>query len=239
MTKDIKFTNYYNRSNINPPKPAKSFIPEWYKQTNPYLESKNNIKNGDPVLLTIKKCIPVLDVLTAGYILVTPMDILITQKADPGQDNKIVPFYHSSDTTIEAISFHPIKQAPLHPSKNGHPYPKWVNQWGIETPSGYSCLFINPVHKRQNLFTILEGIVDTDKYTNPVNFPFVLNDPTFEGIIPAGTPMAQVIPFKRETWNSHILESDHTFSVSFINKKLMTKYFDRYKSLFWQKKEYN
>jgi hypothetical protein len=238
MSKDITFTNYYNRSTINPPKPAKSLIPEWYKQTNPYLESKTNINNGNPAILTIKKCIPVLDALTAGYMLVTPVDVLITQKEDVDQNNKIVPFYHSSDI-IDTISFHSIKQAPLHPAKNENAYPKWMNQWGIETPPGYSCLFINPVHKTQNIFTILEGVVDTDTYTNPVNFPFTLNDQKFEGVIPAGTPMAQVIPFKRESWNSHIVESELSFFDTVVNKKLMSKYFDRYKSLFWHKKEYN
>ena len=51
---------------------------------------------------------------------------------------------------------------------------------------------------RESVFTIMDGIVDTDSYNALVNFPFFLNDWSYEGLIPAGTPMAQVIPFKRE-----------------------------------------
>ena len=32
-----------------------------------------------------------------------------------------------------------------------------------------------------------------------INFPFVWNEPNFKGIVPAGTPLMQVIPIKRDT----------------------------------------
>jgi hypothetical protein len=78
--------------------------------------------------------------------------------------------------------------------------------------------------------------VDTDTYNGGINFPFVLNDPTFEGLIPAGTPMVQVIPFKRDSWKSTIDLS--TDSIMKSERLLATKFYDRYKKLFWSKKEY-
>ena len=78
-------------------------------------------------------------------------------------------------------------------------FPKWINPWGIKTPKGYS-IFIKNLPHRESIFTILEGVVDTDEYHVPVNFPFVINDVNFEGLIPAGTPIAQILPFKRENW---------------------------------------
>jgi hypothetical protein len=59
------------------------------------------------------------------------------------------------------------------------------------------------MHRPKIGVTILEGIVDTDGYNAAVQFPFII-DEGFEGIIPAGTPIVQVIPFKREDWKMQI-----------------------------------
>jgi hypothetical protein len=40
-------------------------------------------------------------------------------------------------------------------------------------------------------------MVDCDGYFEYVNFPFFFHAPNFNGIIPAGTPLVQVIPIKR------------------------------------------
>ena len=55
------------------------------------------------------------------------------------------------------------------------------------------------MHQESSPIKVFEGIVDTDQQ-HIMNFPFVYKDPEFEGIIPAGTPIVQVIPFKREKW---------------------------------------
>lgn len=118
-----------------------------------------------------------------------------------------------------------------------HAYPKFNNPWAIKTPKGYSTLFVQPFH-RESIFTILPGIVDTDIYTAPVNFPFVINDPDFEGYIKEGTPIAQVIPVKRDEWIMEIGNSEDYVQQNAITQKLQTRFFDRYKSMFWDKKEY-
>ena len=91
---------------------------------------------------------------------------------------------------------------------------------------------------RESVFTILDGIVDTDQYKAPVNFPFVLNDVKWEGIIPAGTPMAQVIPFKRESWEHKIGSDKERQEQEKITRKLKTLFFNSYKRQFWSRKEY-
>jgi hypothetical protein len=116
-------------------------------------------------------------------------------------------------------------------------YPKWHNPWAIRTPKGYSTLFVQPFH-RESLFTILPGIVDTDLYLPTVNFPFVINDPDFEGLIPEKTPIAQVIPIKRDSWKMSIGDEKDIEDLLLVRRKLQTKLFDRYKKFFWSKKEY-
>ena len=226
--KEIKFTNVLGLD-FFPPKPAVKEVPEWYKKTPEYTGEQGKmvvITNSTPH--TIKKCIPVFDSITAGYILYTQVDVQVTQEDG-------LPYYRWADQG--AIEFHPIHQAPIHPNGNGAPYPKWINPYAIETPPGYSVLFTQPMH-RESVFTILDGIVDTDLYKAPVNFPFVLNDVKWEGIIPAGTPMAQVIPIKRDVWEHKIGDDSDRREQSLVTSKLKTLFFNSYKRQFWHRKEY-
>jgi hypothetical protein len=178
--------------------------------------------------VTIKRCMPVFDAITSGYIITSPADVYVRIK--DGQQ-----FFEWS--ALNLIAFHPVIQAPEHPARKPHAYPKWMNPWAIKTPKGYSTLFTQPMH-RESVFTILPGIVDTDTYTASVNFPMVINDPNFEGLIPQGTPIAQVIPFKREDWQMEIGSEKELKEQNSIIYKLNIKFFDRYKQMFWSRKEY-
>jgi hypothetical protein len=222
--KEIIFTDTIGVASEYAPKPAIKFVPEWYKK----MESRFPKEKNPESLPTIKKCIPVLDAITAGYIIVSPCDVYISLKdGEPNYNSQIV----------NLIQFHPRKQAHLHPSVNDFPFPKWLNPWAIKTPQGYSCIFKPPAHNSNPWFEILEGIVDTDTYTTAVNFPFVLKNPTQEFMIPAGTPIAQVIPFKREEWKSSL--SNDKESPKGVSTYLNSLFFDRYKRLFWSRKSYS
>lgn len=231
MSNKIIFTKtFQNVSDVYAPKPSSDFLPDWYKKTSSYMDEKkdvtHNSKGGQNG--TIKKCIPVFDALTAGYTIPTYTDLYIKK----GIDGNVL-YHTSNDINIES---HPIIQAPYHPFMNQQPYPKFINPWGIKTPPGYSCLFIPPVHGGNKYFKIAEGIVDTDTYDATVNFPFVLNDINFEGLIPAGTPMVQVIPIKRDSWKAEF--SDNLDSINERRNILFSRFFDVYKNTFWHKKEY-
>jgi hypothetical protein len=223
----IIFTNT-SGADIEQPKPASKLVPDWYKNMESYIGKEKKPMGDASTSATIKRCMPVLDAITAGYIIESPADVWVSRKEEEQ-------WFEWSDFGL--ISFHPIEQAPEHPARKPFPYPKWNNPWAITTPKGYSTLFIQPMH-RESIFTILPGVVDTDTYTASVNFPFVINDPTFEGLIPKGTPIAQVIPFKRDSWNMQIGTKEDFNNQNKVSKKLQSKFFDRYKSMFWTRKEY-
>jgi hypothetical protein len=90
---------------------------------------------------------------------------------------------------------------------------------------------------RENIIEILPAIVDTDTYNYPVHFPFILKDSNFAGIIPKGTPIAQIIPIKRDVWGHKI---------SMVNKEeknntwynLKSTFANAYKNNYWSRKEY-
>lgn len=226
---NIIFTDTVGVPEEYQPKPASKFVPDWYKNLESYLsEGKKPVGDGTSAA-TAKRCMPVFDSITSGYIIVSPADVYVSQR--DGQ-----PYFEWSHFGL--IQFHPKVQAPTHPNNNGHEaYPKWINPWAIKTPKGYSTLFVQPLH-RESVFTILPGIVDTDTYSAPVNFPFVLNDIKFEGLIPAGTPIAQVIPFKRDSWQMEFGAEKELMEQNRIRTKLQTVFFDRYKTMFRSSKEY-
>lgn len=228
----IIFTNTFG-VDLEKPKPASKFLPEWYKNTKSYInDEKKPVGNGNTAA-TIKRCMPVLDAITGGYIITLPADVYVSLKQNEhGEKDQFFEW-----PSLGLISFHSIVQAPEHPLLKPYAYPKFNNPWAIKTPKGYSTLFVQPFH-RESIFTIFPGIVDTDIYTAPVNFPFVINDPTFEGYIKQGTPIAQVIPIKRDKWTMEIGNIEDFTQQNSITQKLNTRFFDRYKNMFWDKKEY-
>lgn len=220
-------------TNLEKPKPASKFIPEWYKNTKSYMSDEKKPTGDGTTSSTIKRCMPVLDAITGGYIITTPTDLYVSIRENEKKEKEQLFEWPS----WPLISFHIVEQAPGHPLQKPYAYPKFINPWAIKTPKGYSTLFVQPFH-RESVFTILPGIVDTDIYTAPVNFPFVINDPNFEGLIKQGTPMAQVIPIKRDKWAMEIGNKEDYVQQIGIMQKLNSRFFDRYKNMFWDKKEY-
>lgn len=210
------------------PKPAKHAIPQWYKDTPSYDTGKREVINGH-FTQTVKKCIPFFDALTGGYIIPLWTDIYVSK--EDGDTKFNIP------NSVHDIGLHPLHQAELHPLSQGTPYPKLMNPWAIRTPQGYSCLVAAPFHNPNPYFVILDGIVDTDTYTAPINFPFVLKDRDFSGLIPAGTPVAQIIPFKRDEWQMNIGTDDD--SIKKASVLVASRWFDSYKSQFWHRKSFN
>jgi hypothetical protein len=228
----ITFTDTLGVAQEYKPQPAHKLLPDWYKNTKTY---ENKIKQPDGnggTTATIKKCMPVFDVMNAGYFLVTHTDVFVSSKINI--EGQIEPWYEWSSFT--PISFHNNFQATLHPKVDNN-IPKYFNPWSIKTPKGYSSLFIAPAH-RDNVFEAFPGIVDTDTYHAPVNIVFVLKDKNFEGLVPAGTPICQVIPFKRDAWEMEIGTKKDVEAAKNAVTFIQSKFFDAYKTFFRQNKEY-
>lgn len=225
---EIIFTNVIKFHESSVPVPATQEIPEWYKK----MPNRRPNKKTPDSISTIKKCVPVFDAMSAGYLFFTPCDLYVTQV--DGEPN-----YDTSMPVVIMPDDHPQQQANFHPAANGFKFPKWINGWGIKTPKGYSTLFIPPIHNPNPWFVCMEGLVDTDKYVAPINFPFVLKNPKFEGLIPAGTPMIQAIPFKRDDWKYTIGGIKEKEEAMDITRELNIFFWDRYKNLYRTIKNWN
>lgn len=231
----ITFTDTIGVPEEYRPVPASKLIPDWYKNLESYIGGDKRPDGNASTTATAKRCMPIFDAISGGYLILTHADLWVSQK--PDEEGKLHPYYEWAN--FGAIAFHPKQQLPEHPHGAGHElsYPKWTNAWAIQTPPGYSSLFIPPLH-RETPIIALSGVVDTDTYTAPVNFPFVLRDPKMDGLIPAGTPIMQVIPFKRDEWEMQIGSQEELIEQVKVTNKLRSVFFDSYKRQYRQVKEY-
>ena len=229
----IIFTDIDNPEGVLPkPKPATEYVPDWYKKAKSYTSpegKKEPSLDGTPYA-TVKRCMPVWDLMTAGYIIETPYDIYVRQIN--GQ-----PYFQWGE--MQAIAFQSYEQFQNHPYSRDINYAvRITHPWSIKTPKGWSILVCEPQHHEPTPIITANGIVDTDDYSLPFNMFLKLRDPKFEGLIPAGTPFIQVIPFKRESWTSSLGGEKERTKFNSDMRKFTTVFFDRYKKFWWNKKEY-
>ena len=204
------------------PIPAIKMVPKWWKDVPKYSEGNKLILNPDPNL-TVKKCAPVLDVLGAGYIITLWADLFVERedsnsfKITWSVQNDVVEFW--SDSQLSSFNI---------PPNFSKPAMKYLHGWNILTPPGWSTMFFHPVGYDDLPIRSVSGIVDTDILTTGINCPFFLKE-NFSGIIPKGTPMVQLLPFKRETWQANFTNPGDKKS-SFELEKLKTKIVGSYSS---------
>lgn len=216
------------------PVPSKSHISEMWKAKERYLrEGELNLSvagdrgNGVPNL-GLKHCIPYFDAMTSGYLQLLHCDIQV-QIVNGQPELK----WRSSLAPLQVRTKEEID------SPHGY-YDKhyaWLMQWGLKTPEGWSSFITQPVNRPELPFTIPSGFMDTDKYHAPGNISFHIKK-DFEGVIPAGTPIYQIIPIKRESWVSE-KNLDLRHEGHFDQERKKNVFSGYYKKNRWQKKEYS
>lgn len=235
----IKFhsMNKFTDLVLDIPKPSYNYLPEWYKKIP--LEAEGYEKpglsdfNSKASNLTIKGCTPFLDAMTAGYMVILQADLEV-KKAVTGD------LYFNWRSEGDLVSLHTPEQHPGLPSivQGQDLVIKFGFSFTIRTPKGYSCLFTHPLNRHDLPFRTFSGIVDTDGYTQEVQFPFQLNEEIKEPmIIEKGTPVCQIIPFKRDDWQSYKEKYDEGFVLrnrfDFARRIIRS-----YKTQYWSRKTY-
>lgn len=215
------------------PIPAIQSLPDWYKAKSPFIDGgkttqafPNNTKN-----VTVKWCNPFGDAFGAGYFILLENDVQVNQSAE----DPVFTWLRGGDDFISTHAKSQIAPALIPQGYSDQPY-KFMNSWGIQTPPGYSTLFTHPLNRTELPFLTLSGVVDTDSYTMPVNFPFIIRQ-DYEGILQAGTPIAQVIPFKRDSWKL-VTEKYDPEKIDALNSTFKRKIHRPYKLGYWKRKEY-
>jgi hypothetical protein len=182
------------------PYPAIKKLPEWFMNELPYEPVSDELNDNklhirDRVANhTFKKCTPLLDALGAGYIIPLWADVMIERKDDSHQ------IFWKTKSDIFSIHGETSRRI-VAPVGYDQVVYKYHNCWIPQTPKGYSCLITSPLGYNDLPFKAVPAIVDTDSSTLELVFPMWIKT-GFEGIVEKGTPMVQIIPFKRDDWYS-------------------------------------
>jgi hypothetical protein len=180
------------------PQPAVSGLPDWFK----VMPSSAFSDILQIEQMTVKKCPPFIDAMTYGFLIPLVTDLHVEDGA----------FSWKFDAPRNAIASYSRSPIDFHDSSQVQGTPwfeddlflmKFNNFWTIESPPGISLLITHPINRHDLPFTTLTGLVDCDLYKdNFINFPARWHDPSFSGMLPKGTPVAQCIPVRREIWTA-------------------------------------
>jgi len=212
-----------------PPISASECMPEWYKKLPRY------VNNSDKPIKALgqkdlKTCVPFRDGMVSGYMILLPADIEVCISAT-GDVNVF---------TNPTLSFRVVEKRGALTSENqgyGMPNPigttpimfAWSAMWGIKTKKKDSVLVTHPLNRNDLPFVTTSGIIDSGFFSVAGNIPFFLKE-GFEGVIPKGTPIAQIIPFERKSWKSNKIKSDRKQYALFMT--LRDTYLDGFYSRF-------
>ncbi|ODN67821.1 DUF6065 family protein [Methylobrevis pamukkalensis] len=173
---------------IAEPVPAKTHMPDWFRKLPAFDREQRSVTDTG---LTVKRCMPFLDAMTTGWIL----PLAASVRLDIRDEGRTVEAGWEFDKPM--ISNHGSHQVAGHPSEPRPPC-KFHNYWSVRTPKGWSCLFVPPLNRPSKLFEVVAGVVDTDTYTAHIHFPFFATGEDGLHVLEKGTPLVQVIPFRRE-----------------------------------------
>jgi hypothetical protein len=185
------------------PYPAVKKLPKWFLDADPYehhpvdftapddgrVHVRHMISNA-----TFKKCTPLLDGMSAGYIIPLFADVEVNSINDQAD------IWWKTKQDVFQIHGLSTSKITTPPGYNSRVF-KYINCWIPQTPKGYSCLVVSPFGHNDLPFKAVPAIVDTDKSTLELIFPvWVKSD--LDCIVEKGTPIVQIIPFKRDDWQS-------------------------------------
>jgi hypothetical protein len=171
-------------------------LPDWFKT----MPAKAFSATTGRDTATVKKCPPFIDAMIYGFLI--PLAIDLEVRDGEFKWDFDVPQGYVSEFSHSPIDFHDPGQVAGTPFfENDRFIIKFNSFWTIEAPAGYSLLFTHPVNRTDLPFTTLTGLVDCDSFhDSPLNFPARWHDADFNGVLPKGTPVAQCLPVKRESW---------------------------------------
>jgi hypothetical protein len=217
------------------PKPSKNFIPKWFKD----MPSEVQSTTEDGFIGTAKMCMPFLDTFVSGYTQELICDINIINNGIDENGKDIISYNWSGPIRPFSTRLEDRNAPNVFPNFDGYYNTEfhWISKWEPRTPPGYSTFYYHPANRFDLPFQTFNGIIDTDKWSISGPVPFLIKK-GFEGVIPAGTPIYQMIFIKRDEWTSEPVPFDEKFQKSHLyNVRSIFK--DGYKKKYWSKKGYH
>jgi len=193
----LKFRCLPALENIAPrPFPAVLGLPDWLKAMshavfNPSLGMETQ---------TVKKCPSFIDAMTFGFLIPLAVDLEVHDGEFSWNSELREGF--AGGFSHSPIDFHDPSQVAGTPFFDEDRFIiKFNCFWTIEAPPGYSLLFTHPINRLDLPFTTVTGLIDSDAFHDlPLSLAARWHNANFNGVLPKGTPVAQCLPIKRESW---------------------------------------
>lgn len=221
-----------------PPQPAVKHVEDWWRSQPKYMDNEKELFNGS-YKATVKKCQGIFDAMTLGYLMFCPVDIFIDATNDDKITWQLPASFMNERENLSIISMHVREQTSHMPidheiwcSDLFRIHPNWI----ASTEEGYSCLVVPPMHNSILPIQAVPGVIDTDTFVSDGHFSFMVKK-GFKGIIKQGTPIAQVIPFKRETWEAEAKDFNGEM-LQAQRDDVRSTFENGYRMKMWQKKVY-
>lgn len=234
--------SYFEDQELSPAiQPIKNFVPDWYKKSARYTKKtidgktiKISINEIDsfPIEAGVKYCVPFLESLLVGYALPLPFEIMVKQT-----ENGPVISWNNDEPDFAPVGKREDNEVNLIPVPSGYSdsHFVWLTKNIMNIPKGFSVLLGHPLNRFDLPFITLSGIIDST-ILHEGQLPFFIKK-DFEGVIPAGTPIAQIIPFKKENWTSKLnVELRKSAQKTALRSKVARLW---YKNNVYQKKNYD
>lgn len=216
----------YDKETIKNFKPvlAKSVSPEWWKKA-----KVAEVVNGY-VHKTIRSCPAMTDWLSSGYLILANRDMIVKNGITEEDSDSM--YYHTEDSITDSND-HYMSQT--HPTGQMHDAFKYMstsdapikdafkmsNPYGISTPPGYSCFYLDPFLFQNDYFATWQGIIDTDRFNVNKDNSQIIFYPKVQHsfVIKKGTPIVQIIPFQREEWVATYTVKDHKSYITNLSEE--------------------
>jgi len=227
---EFEYLDEYSFRVCDRPVPGSESLPKWFKEMHPYEGGKLMIRDKISSA-SAKKCTPMLDGMTTGYTVHLWSDVIVEWEND-------VPYI---DWRVDhnVFSLHGESSREIPPPIGYHNTVfKYLTWFRVKLPAGYSLIVQPPANRNPLPFMAVPAILDSDKVAIDTNIPVWISKEA-KGVIEAGTPIAQLIPFKREKWTSSFTEishDEHTINEDLGFKKTIV---NNYVKNIWSKKEFS
>lgn len=158
----------YHYGVVPEPRPSSEAIPEW---------AEDGVDNG------------IQNALDEGWLIRSPASV----RFNSVDGDEPVEWHDNFD--METIGIHYPDQMPTVPIPfNLIKFHSW---WTLHLPDGYSALLTAPLGRMNTVFSPFSGVVDFDNFPTVTHIPTMWED-SVKLTIPEGTPIGQIIPFKRD-----------------------------------------
>jgi hypothetical protein len=221
LIKFIKNRPWLTAESDSVPKPTIQTIPNWYRKADRFAVKPDGEYWQDPMvggkIPTWKACPAIFDIMGTGYVYRTPCDIEFYE------ENGTIKVKVLDDKNKDFIQVRPPMPQFVPPTGYHEFHFAWWSDWAVKVPEGYSVLYTQPFNRFELPFLTTSGIIDNDKVNLPGTMPFFIAK-GFTGVVPAGTPYAQMLPFKREDWHSEVDADITHMKMSMDNQANSMKY---------------